>query len=152
MAKTMAVSLESYQEANPRLAGRVTTTDVATSAESGAVLGGFLGCAVGLGASVMGFTTPGAGPLVAASPMVMALAGAVVGALAGGLIGTMTNERLSRWRDSGWTNWRAPTLPYSPEEAERERRQYGAHADPLTGMPVTADPELDNVVETTIRR
>jgi branched-subunit amino acid aminotransferase/4-amino-4-deoxychorismate lyase len=57
---------------------------------------------------------------------------------------------LSRFAES--VRRSAAALPYSPDEAERERRQYGAHADPLTGLPLTADPELDNVLETTIRR
>jgi hypothetical protein len=148
MAKTMAASLESYHG----LDERVMTTDAATPAENGAVLGGLLGCAVGLGASPMGITMPGAGPIVAASPMVMALTGTVVGALAGGLIGTLTDQSLSRWRDGGRTGWSASALPNTPDEAERERRQYGVHADPLTGLPLTADPELDNVLGTTIRR
>jgi hypothetical protein len=62
------------------------------------------------------------------------------------------DQRVSRWRDSGWTAGSAPALPCSPDEAERERRQFGTHADPLTGLSLTADPELDNVIETTIRR
>ena len=85
----------------------------------------------------------------------MALTGAAVGAMAGGLIGALTedvDQLVSRWRDSGWTGLGASALPYSSGEAERERRQYGTHADPLTGLPLTADPELDNVLETTIRR
>jgi hypothetical protein len=132
----------------------IVTVDVATHAETGALLGGLLGCAAGLGASLMGFTISGAGPIGAASPMVMALTGAAFGAMGGGLIGALmegVDQRVSRWRDSGWTLG-ASGLPYSPDEAERERRQYGAHADPVTRLPVTADPELDNVLETTIRR
>jgi hypothetical protein len=154
MSQTISSSLGSYGAADYGLDERVVTVDVATHAESGAMLGGLLGATLGLGASLMGFTT-GGGPIGAASPMVMALTGAAVGALAGGLIGALTegiDQRVSRWRERGWTAWRASALPNSPEEAERERRQFGTHADPLTGLPLTADPELDNVLETTIRR
>jgi hypothetical protein len=155
MSRTIASSFGSYGAADYGLDERVVTADVATHAESGAILGGLLGAAVGLGASLMGFTVSGAGAIGAASPMLMALTGAAVGAIAGGLIGALTegiDHRVSRWRDSGWTAGRASALPNSPEEAERERRQFGTHADALTGLPLTADPELDNVLETTIRR
>lgn len=43
-------------------------------------------------------------------------------------------------------------LPKTREEAERERRLYGMHADPLTGLPTTGDPECDLAREATIRR
>jgi len=151
----IAGSLGSYGAAGYPLHERVSSADVAAHAESGAALGGFLGAAAGLGASLLGFTVSGGDPIGAASPMVMALTGAVVGAMAGGLIGALTeniDQRVSHWRDGGGTGWRATPLPNSPDEAERERRQYGAHADPLTGLPLTADPELDNALETTIRR
>jgi hypothetical protein len=154
MSNTMASSLGSYGAAYYELDERAVTVDVATHAESGAMLGGLLGATLGLGASLMGLTT-GDGAIGAASPMVMALTGAAVGALTGGLIGALTegiDQRVSHWRDSGWTGLRVSVLPNSPEEAERERRQFGAHADSLTGLPSTADPELDNVLETTIRR
>ena len=47
--------------------------------------------------------------------------------------------------------WDRP-LPNTPEEAERERRLYGMHADPLSGLPTTDDPECDLAREATIRR
>jgi hypothetical protein len=60
---------------------------VATGAGAGAALGGVLGWLVGIGA----LTIPGIGPLVAAGPIVAALAGAgavgATGGLVGGLIG-----------------------------------------------------------------
>jgi hypothetical protein len=43
-------------------------------------------------------------------------------------------------------------LPNTPEEAERERRLYGTHADALSGLPTTDDPECDLAREATIRR
>jgi hypothetical protein len=61
-------------------------------------------------------------------------------------------ERASRWRDNGWTGWDGSARPYTAEEAENERRLYGMHADPLTGMPLTQDPEGDNRRASTIRR
>ena len=61
-------------------------------------------------------------------------------------------ERVMRWRDAGWHGWDSAAKPFTAEEAERERRLYGAHSDPLTGLPVTSDPEGDNRRESTIRR
>lgn len=61
-------------------------------------------------------------------------------------------QRVSRWRESGWTGWDSSAAPYTREEAERERRLYGTHSDPLTGLPSTADPERDNRRDSTIRR
>ena len=57
-----------------------------------------------------------------------------------------------RWRDAGWRGWDGTAKPYTAEEAERERRLYGAHSDPLTGLPLTTDPEGDNQRGSTIRR
>ena len=62
------------------------------------------------------------------------------------------DERVMRWRDAGWRGWDSAAKPFTPEEAERERRTYGTHADPLTGLPVTSDPEGDNRRNSTIRR
>lgn len=56
---------------------------VAAGASSGAILGGTLGWLVGIGA----LTIPGAGPFLAAGPVVAALAGAGAAGAAGGLIG-----------------------------------------------------------------
>ncbi|HJU42709.1 MAG TPA: hypothetical protein VJ691_07830 [Vicinamibacterales bacterium] len=60
---------------------------IATGAGTGAALGGILGWLVGIGALAI----PGVGPLVAAGPIVAALAGAgavgATGGLVGGLIG-----------------------------------------------------------------
>jgi len=62
------------------------------------------------------------------------------------------DERAARWRDAGWTGFDGSARPYTVEEAEQERRLYGAHADPLTGLPLTLDPEGDNRRDSTIRR
>jgi len=62
------------------------------------------------------------------------------------------DERVLRWREGGWNGWNPSARPYTAEEAERERRLYGAHADPLSGLPVTSDPEGDNRRDSTIRR
>lgn len=56
---------------------------VATGASSGAVLGGTLGLLAGIGALAI----PGIGPLIAAGPIVSALAGIGVGGAVGGLTG-----------------------------------------------------------------
>lgn len=60
-------------------------------AMTGAVAGGALGGAAGLAASLMGLAIPGIGPILAAGPIVAALAGAGAGAAAGGLIGSLTD-------------------------------------------------------------
>ena len=62
------------------------------------------------------------------------------------------DERVLRWREAGWGGWNPSAPPYTAEEAERERRLYGAHADPLSGLPLTIDPEGDNRRDSTIRR
>ena len=62
------------------------------------------------------------------------------------------DERVSRWRESGWEGWDPSAPPYTAEEAERERRLYGTHADPLSGLPLTSEPERDNRRSSTIRR
>lgn len=61
-------------------------------------------------------------------------------------------ERASRWREAGWGGWDASARLYTKEEAERERRLYGMHVDPLTGPPLTLDAEGDNRRDSTIRR
>jgi len=62
------------------------------------------------------------------------------------------DERVMRWRGAGWRGWDGSAKPYTPEEAERERRRYGTHSDPLSGLPLTSDPEGDNRRDSTIRR
>ena len=56
---------------------------IATGAGAGAVVGGVLGWLIGLGAIAI----PGVGPLVAAGPIVAALAGAGAAGATGGLVG-----------------------------------------------------------------
>jgi len=58
-----------------------TTTGVAT----GGVVGGTLGLLAGIGALAI----PGVGPLIAAGPIVAALAGVGVGGVAGGIVGAL---------------------------------------------------------------
>jgi hypothetical protein len=60
-----------------------TPEGIATGAGAGAAAGGVLGWLVGLGAIAI----PGVGPLVAAGPVVAALAGAGAGGATGGLVG-----------------------------------------------------------------
>src|SRR5271156_4779089 len=57
----------------------------ATGASSGAVLGGALGLLAGIGALAI----PGVGPLIAAGPIMAALAGLGVGGVVGGLTGAL---------------------------------------------------------------
>jgi len=60
-------------------------------AATGAVAGGAIGGAAGLAVSLMGLAVPGIGPVLAAGPIIAALAGAGAGAVAGGLIGSLTD-------------------------------------------------------------
>jgi hypothetical protein len=60
-----------------------TPEGIATGAGAGAAVGGVLGWLVGIGAIAI----PGIGPLVAAGPVVAALAGAGAGGATGGLVG-----------------------------------------------------------------
>ena len=69
---------------------RVTDKSDTSGVATGAVAGGALGGAAGLAASLMGLAIPGVGPILAAGPIVAALAGAGAGAAAGGLIGSLT--------------------------------------------------------------
>ena len=64
--------------------------DDTNNAAVGAVAGGAIGGAAGLAVSLMGLAIPGIGPILAAGPIVAALAGAGTGAVAGGLIGGLT--------------------------------------------------------------
>src|SRR4029079_12053858 len=57
----------------------------AAGAGTGGVLGGALGWLAGIGALAI----PGAGPFIAAGPIMAALSGAAVGALAGGITGVL---------------------------------------------------------------
>lgn len=61
--------------------------DVAQGAGMGAVVGGLGGLLLSLGALAI----PGIGPVVAAGPILTALAGAGIGAAAGGLLGALTD-------------------------------------------------------------
>jgi stress response protein YsnF/uncharacterized membrane protein len=82
------VSLVSRQEGEyvtNRGEGRSSGT--AIGAGTGAALGGVGGLLVGLGALAI----PGIGPVIAAGPLVSALAGAGIGAAAGGTIGALTD-------------------------------------------------------------
>jgi hypothetical protein len=67
------------------------TLETGSPTAKGAVAGGVLGGAAGLAASLMGLAVPGIGPILAAGPIVAALAGAGAGAVAGGLIGALTD-------------------------------------------------------------
>jgi hypothetical protein len=88
----LIVSNAASAERSDTRAVEATTEDETTGgAAKGAVAGGVLGGAAGLAASLMGLAIPGIGPILAAGPIVAALAGAGAGAVAGGLIGGLTD-------------------------------------------------------------
>ena len=67
--------------------GDEQTRGAVIGAGAGAALGGLGGLLVGLGALAI----PGVGPIIAAGPLLTALAGVGIGAAAGGLIGALTD-------------------------------------------------------------
>jgi hypothetical protein len=80
---------------------------IATGAGAGAAVGGVLGWLVGIGAIAI----PGVGPLLAAGPIVAALAGAGAAGAAGGLVGGLVGAGMpeieakryaGRLRDGGY--------------------------------------------------
>lgn len=80
---------------------------IATGASGGAAVGGVLGWLVGIGAIAI----PGIGPLIAAGPVVAALAGAAAAGAAGGLVGGLVGAGIpeveakryaGRIRDGGY--------------------------------------------------
>lgn len=74
-----------------------SATDTRTGAAAkGAVAGGVLGGAAAVAASLAGLAIPGIGPILAAGPIVAALAGAGAGAVAGGLIGALTEAGVDK--------------------------------------------------------
>ena len=62
------------------------------------------------------------------------------------------DERVSRWREAGWEGCDPSAPPFTAEEAERERRLYGTHADPLSGLPLSSSAARDSRRSSTIRR
>ena len=72
-------------------------TDTRTGAATkGAVAGGVVGGVAAVAASLAGLAIPGIGPILAAGPIVAALAGAGAGAVAGGLIGALTEAGVDK--------------------------------------------------------
>jgi uncharacterized protein (TIGR02271 family) len=76
-----------YQKYTTADQGEDVADGAASGAGIGAVIGGLGGLLVGLGALAI----PGIGPVLAAGPLVSALAGAGIGAAAGGLIGALVD-------------------------------------------------------------
>lgn len=68
----------------------------ATGAGTGAVVGGALGWLVGIGSLAI----PGVGPLIAAGPILAALAGAGAGGLAGGIAGALIGMGIPEYEAS----------------------------------------------------
>jgi hypothetical protein len=58
---------------------------------AGALTGGLVGGAAGIAVGLTGLTIPVLGPVIAAGPIVAALAGAGMGAVVGGIVGALAN-------------------------------------------------------------
>ncbi|HEY8904288.1 MAG TPA: hypothetical protein VIM48_11290 [Chthoniobacterales bacterium] len=69
--------------------GHVKATKAPEGATTGAVVGGTTGGVLGLLAGIGALAIPGAGPFIAAGPIMAALSGLAVGATAGGLVGAL---------------------------------------------------------------
>lgn len=94
-----------------------------TGAGSGAVVGGTLGWLAGIGALAI----PGVGPLIAAGPIVAALAGAGVGGAVGGLVGALVGMGIPEYeakRYEGRIREGRILLSVHCDNAEWVRRAY----------------------------
>jgi uncharacterized membrane protein len=69
----------------------LTSEEATTGTVAGATLGGILGCLAGIGTLAI----PGVGPLIAAGPIMAALAGVGVGGMIGGISGCLVNMGIS---------------------------------------------------------
>jgi hypothetical protein len=78
----LMTGMEGSKEVAPE---RNTKADATTGVAVGGVVGGTLGLLAGIGAIAI----PGAGPLIAAGPIVASLAGLGVGGAVGGLVGAL---------------------------------------------------------------
>lgn len=104
----------------------------ATGAGTGGVLGGALGWLAGIGALAI----PGAGPFIAAGPIMAALSGAAVGAAVGGITGALIGMGIPEYEAKRYEGKiRAGNILISvhtenQQEAKRAREifeQAGAH-------------------------
>lgn len=67
--------------------GHVKSTKASEGVTAGATTGGVAGGALGLLAGIGALAIPGAGPFIAAGPIMAALSGAALGATTGGIVG-----------------------------------------------------------------
>jgi len=72
-----------------------------TGATAGGVIGGTLGLLAGIGTLAI----PGVGPLIAAGPIMSALAGLGVGGAVGGLIGAMVGMGIPEYEAKRYEGW-----------------------------------------------
>ncbi len=72
-----------------------TGTKAMKGMEAGVVTGGVLGSSFGLLAGIVGFAIPGLGPILAAGPLAMALAGGIAGVGIAGIAGTLVGLGIS---------------------------------------------------------
>jgi hypothetical protein len=72
-----------------------TGTKALKGMEAGVVTGGVLGSSFGLLAGIVGFAIPGLGPVLAAGPIAMALAGGLAGVGIAGIAGTLVGLGIS---------------------------------------------------------
>jgi uncharacterized membrane protein len=91
-----------------------------TGGATGAVSGGVLGWLAGIGA----LTIPGVGPLIAAGPIVSALAGVGAGAAVGGLAGALIGMGIPEYEAKRYeTKIKAGNILVSVHSDDREQRE-----------------------------
>jgi hypothetical protein len=125
-----------------------------TGAGTGGVLGGTLGWLAGLGMLAI----PGAGPFIAAGPIMAALGGAAVGAAVGGIAGALVGMGIPEYeakRYEGKVKEGNILISVHTENADQARRtreifeQAGAQDISTTGEAAVREPKLSRVHDET---
>jgi hypothetical protein len=115
----------------------------ATGAGSGLLLGGALGWFVGVGALAI----PGVGPLIAAGPILAALAGAGIGSAVGGVTGAVIGMGIPEYEAKRYeTRVSAGNILLSVHCQSSERRERAKVTLEQTGaedIAVTSESSLD---------
>jgi len=136
-------------------------TKAPEAATTGATAGGAVGGTLGLLAGIGALAIPGVGPLIAAGPIMGALAGLGVGAAAGGILGALVGMGIPEYEakryegrvkdggillsvhcdDSDWTSRAKDILERSGAEdvSSAGEKAAGSHGVDTTGTPGVHD-------------